>query len=229
MARTYILKPTDRELNAFYHLQQLFLRPLILLHYNPSCQLYINLDASKAFCFRAMVYYSKDTITQDNNAPPKKTSIEPILFLSQLLTDTKTQYWPTELKTMGLVWTIKKVRHMVELAKMLMIVYTDHAAIVSIARQANLTTITATDKLNLQIIQASKYLQPFNLDVCHKSGKTHIIPNTLSCLASCEKTARSTAKGKLDLLAAIVQEIWANPATLVELSNNLKEKLNVKI
>ena len=87
------------------------------------------------------------------------------------------------------------------------IVYTDYAAIVLIAQQTNPTTTTATDKLNLCIIQASKYLQQFNLDVCHKPGKTHIIPNALSCLASHEKMAKSTAKGKLDALAAIVQEI----------------------
>ena len=36
VARTYIITPTDRKLNAFHHLQQLFLRPSILLHYNSS-------------------------------------------------------------------------------------------------------------------------------------------------------------------------------------------------
>ena len=114
---------------------------------------------------------------------------------------------------------------MVELAKTSTIIYTDHATIVSIAGQTNLTTTTATDKLNLQIIQASEYLQQFNLDVCHKPGKTHIIPNALSHLASCKETARSIAEGELDALAATVQEIWANPTTLVELSNDFKEKL----
>ena len=112
-----------------------------------------------------------------------------------------------------------------ELAKTLTIVYTDHAAIVLIAWKTNLTTTTATDKLNLQIIWASEYLQLFNLDVRHEPSKTHIIPDPLSCPASCEKMARSTAKSKLDALAAIVQEIWANLATLIELSNNFKEKL----
>ena len=53
----------------------------------------------------------------------------------------------------------------------------------------------------------------------------HIIPNALFCLASCEKIARSINKGKLDALVATVQEIWANPATLVELSSNFKQKL----
>ena len=114
---------------------------------------------------------------------------------------------------------------MVELAKTLTIVYTGHIAIVSIARQTNLVTMTATDKLNLQIIWALEYFQWFNLDVRHKPGKMHIISDALSRLASCEKTAKSTVEGKLDMLAATVQEIWANPATLVELSNDFKKKL----
>ena len=144
-----------------------------------------------------------------------------------MLTDAGTQYWPTELEIAGLVWNLRKVRHIVELAKTPTIVYTDHAAIVLIAQQTNLTTTTATDKVNLLIIQASKYLQQFNLNICHKPGKRHIISNALSRPASCEKTARSTNKGKLDVLIAAVQEIWANLAPLVELSNDFKQKLKI--
>ena len=68
VARTYVIMPTDKEFNAFYQLQQLFSRPLILVHCNPTRQLYINLNASKAFGFRAMVYHSKN-----NKSFPKKT------------------------------------------------------------------------------------------------------------------------------------------------------------
>ena len=88
----YITTPTDRELNAFHHLQQLFLQLSILLHYDPSCQLYIDLNAMKAFGFGAMVYHGKDTSAQNTGPRLKKTSIKPILFLSQLLTDAETQY-----------------------------------------------------------------------------------------------------------------------------------------
>ena len=226
VARMYITTLTNRKHNAFHHLQQIFLRPSILLHYDSSCQLYIDLNASKTFGFGAMVYHIKDKNAHNTSTPQKKTSIEPIMFLSQLLTEAETQYWPTELETTGLVWTIKKICHMVELAKTPAIVYTDHAAIVSIAWQTNLMTITATDKLNLHIIQALEYLQQFNLDVRHKPGKMHIILNALSCLANQEEMTRSTTKSKLDAPAATAQEIWANPAMLVELNNNFKEKLN---
>ena len=176
VARTYITTPTNRELNAFHHLQLLFSQPSILLHYNPSLQLYIDLDASKTFGFRAMVYHSKD-----NRAPLKKTSIKLIMFLSQLLTNAETQFWPTELKTASLILTISKVCHMVELAKTPTIVYTDHAGIFLNAWQTNLKSMTATDKLNPHIIRVLEFLQQFNLNARHKPSKTHIILNT--CLA----------------------------------------------
>ena len=53
----------------------------------------------------------------------------------------------------------------------------------------------------------------------------HIIPNALSRLASREETARSTNMGELEVLVATVQEIWANPAMLVKLSSDFKQKL----
>ena len=114
-----------------------------------------------------------------------------------------------------------------KLAKTSTIVYKDHAVIVSIARQKNLTTTRATNKLNLQIMRALEYFQQFNLNVHPKPGKTHIILNALFCLASCKEMARGTVKGELDSLAATVPKVWANLAMLVELSNNFKKKLKI--
>ena len=62
----------------------------------------MNLNASKAFGFGAVLYHSKD-----DEFSLKKTSIEPVLFLSRLLTDAETRYWSTKLEIAGLVWTIK--------------------------------------------------------------------------------------------------------------------------
>ena len=219
VARTYVTTPTDRELNACYHLQQLFSCPSILAHYDPTQQLYIDLNASKAFNFGVVIYCSKN-----GESPLKKTSMKQVLFLSRLLTDAETCYWPTKLEIPGLVWTIKKVRHMVELEKNSTIVYTDCTAIISIARQTNLTTTTSTNKLNLRLVRALEYLQQFNLNVRHKPGKTRIISNALLRLAS-RKASRSSHDRELDALAAITNEIYAHPATLVELSNKFKQKL----
>ena len=46
-----------------------------------------------------MVYYGSD----ETEVPPKQKSQRPILFLSRLLTDTETRFWPTELEISGIV------------------------------------------------------------------------------------------------------------------------------
>ena len=62
------------------------------------------------------------------------------------------------------------------------VVYTDHKANIGLAKATSMTT-SSTDKLNLHLIQASEYLQRFNLDIRHKPRKQHIVPDTLSHLA----------------------------------------------
>ena len=59
VARTYIITPTNRELNAFNHLQHFFLQPSILLHFNLSCQLYIDLNASKVLALEQWYIITK--------------------------------------------------------------------------------------------------------------------------------------------------------------------------
>ena len=71
------------------------------MHFDPSRRLYANVDASKAFGFGVVVYYIKDDdsssaiadYSDTSEAPaaairstyPKKSSIEPIMFLSRRL------------------------------------------------------------------------------------------------------------------------------------------------
>ena len=52
----------------------------------------------------------------------------------------------------------------------------------------------------------------------------HIILKALLHLASC-KASRLSHKEELDALAVIIKEIWVNLATLVKISNKLKQKL----
>ena len=85
---------------------------------------------------------------------PKQKDVQPILFLSKLLTDAETRYWPTELEVAALVWAIRKVRHLVEAADLPTIVYTDHSATTQIVKQTSLNT-TSVEKLNLRLIRDS--------------------------------------------------------------------------
>lgn len=169
-----IMAPSPTELDAFHHLQNLFAQPKNLVHFDHTRQLFADIDASKEFGFGVMIYHSKS-----DKLPPPSTSVEPILFLSRMLTPAEARYWPTELEVACLVWSVKKIRHMIEASDHPTVVYTDHAASLAIARQASLTT-SSTDKLNLRLVQASQYLQQFRLDVRHKAGKSHLVPDALS-------------------------------------------------
>lgn len=85
------------------------------------------------------------------------------------------------------MWVVKKVRHIIESSKLKVIIQTDHSAIINIFQQLLITSTTSTMRLNLRLVRASQFLQQFRLDVCHKPGKEHIVPDALSRLASANK------------------------------------------
>ena len=118
------------ELNAYHQLQGVFASPTMLHHHDPARQLYVDLDVSKEFGFGAHIYHTKQdaTVTKDLDTSketmeattkaiqeaPKQKSMQPILFLSRQLTPAETRYWPTEMEMAGIVWVVKKIRHLIE-------------------------------------------------------------------------------------------------------------------
>ena len=95
---------TSRELQAFNQLQSLFSRPTILVHFDSSHQLYIDLDTFKEYSFSAHVYHRQNNAKADSDTTEiKQKDMKFIYFLSHLLSDAETRYWPTELKIAGLV------------------------------------------------------------------------------------------------------------------------------
>lgn len=164
----------------YKELQKVFRSPVFLVYYDPARRLHIDLDSSKSWGFAAIVYYVKGD--PEINVLVARTSVEPILFLSKLLNNAERNYWPTELEVAGIVWVVKKIRHLIESTKaLLVVIYTDYSAAVLISRQTTLIT-SSTDKLNLRLVRASQYLSSFNLAVRHKAGKSNIVPDTLSRL-----------------------------------------------
>ena len=138
---------------AFETLQKLLSSPSFLYYFDDTADLYIDLDASKAYGFGAMVYHLKGEL---KTTYPTVSQIKPVLFLSRLLKDAETRYWPTELELAGIVWVLSKVRHMAESSPKT-IIYTDHSAALQIAKQTSLTT-SSTAKLNLRLVRASDYI-----------------------------------------------------------------------
>ena len=180
---TRIDNPTPLELEPPRTLQSLLSEPSYLIHHYRNRQLFVDLDASKEFGFGARVYHVKLAAKWDGKGYPTRKSLEPIVFLSRLLISAETRYWPTKQEIAGIVWVLKKIRHLVESSSIPTVIYTDHGAALGIAKQTMLTT-SSTDKLNFRLIRASDYIQRFNAELWHKSGAQHIIPDALSRLAS---------------------------------------------
>lgn len=216
--RAELQTPSDLELTSFHALQEALFKPSFLVHFDDKLTLYIDLDASKDFDFGGMVYH----VTGDNvlkDAYPLRSRIRPILFLSRLLKDAETRYWPTELELAGIVWVLSKVRHMMESAPHT-VVYTNHSATLGISKQTIMTT-SSTAKLNLRLIRASKYIQRFrSLEFRHKPGKQHVVSDALSRLSQEEPSNTTEGDGQLDALHGTVYHI-----TLVKMSDDFKSRL----
>ncbi|CEN62173.1 hypothetical protein ASPCAL08811 [Aspergillus calidoustus] len=146
-----------------------------------------------------MAFHAKEKSglpTLDYAKPPTPDQVEPIIFLSRSLSKAEKNYWPTEMEVAGIVWALRKLRHMVE-ASPETVIYTDHSATVNIAQSTSLST-SNVDRLNLRLVRASQYFHQFrNLRFFHKPGKTHIVPDALSRLPS---WARDDVEDSIDML-----------------------------
>ena len=200
----------------------LFLRLLILSHFDSKQQLYINLNVSKEFEFNVYVYHIKSDLMKFSLnfiswSDQKKTEF--ILFLSCLLSDVETQYWFTELEIAEIVWIVKKIHHIIKTAEKTTIIYINYFAAVFIVCQLSLNIINIK-KLNLYLVYAFKYLQCFCLNVHYKLSKINIISNTLSQLASHEYQLKLN-KFSFDVLHSSMMFIYAN--NLVEMSSKFHQ------
>ena len=204
----------DSELKFFYTIQVVLSKPSFLIYFDDKLTLYVDLDASKDFGFRAIVYYIFSN-NPGKNGYPQKSQIRPILFLSYLFKDIETRYQSIELELIEIIQVLTKTRYIVELV-LYIVVYIDYGAILEISKQTSIIT-SSTTKLNLRLIRASEYIQRFrSIKFRYKLGKQYIIPDTLSQLSQTSSQAKSQEEGQLDLCYHI---------TLMEMSDSFKSRL----
>ena len=134
----------------FNCLQGILSKGGFLHHFNFNHQLYIDLNSSKCGV-GVIIYYVKGDLNPLKATDIQKSDVQLIMFLSKLLFTAESHYWPIKLKMAGLVWAIKKLRHLVDSTVKPVIIYTDHSTVTSIARQTTLTS-SNTDKLNNHLI-----------------------------------------------------------------------------
>ena len=188
------------------------------MYHNPDKVLWIDLNASKEFGFGAVAFHDTEGSSLPEGRWPSRTSMQPILFLSRLLTQAEKNYWPTELEIAGFVWVIKKLRHLVESSRAKVIIQTDHTAILDIMQQSSITSTSSTMRMNVRLVRASQFFRQFRLVVRHKPGKEHIIPDALSRLASANNTFQDDEYSELDSL-------FAYHTTLVEINPDLVKRI----
>ncbi len=117
--RAYALKTklppsSPIKLVAFQSLQKALSKPTTLIHHDSDKILWIDIDVSKEFGFGEVVFHTSPNEELPEGKWPSRSSLQPILFLSRLLTLAEKNYWPTELEIAGFVWVIRKIRHVVE-------------------------------------------------------------------------------------------------------------------
>ena len=79
-----------------------------------------------------VVIYQLKPGADPNHSKHGKT--EPIPFLSRMLTSAGERYWPIELEMAGLVWVVRRARHLIKASQHVTVIFTDHAANASIAK-----------------------------------------------------------------------------------------------
>lgn len=172
--RTLVGNPTDVEYDAYQHLQKVFSKSSFLIHFNPERPFLIDVNAFKH--------------------EVKRSEIQSVMFLSKQLSEAEIRYWSTELEVAGVVWIVRKLRHLIESCKKSpTLVFTDHSATVGLVKQTSLITFN-TDKLNLRLVRASQFLSTLSIHIRVKPERFHVVPDALSRLKS---TASSDNKSSV--------------------------------
>ena len=218
ISKTKLGPPTPQELASFKSIQKVLSQPSTLVHHNPDKVLWIDLDASKEFGFKAIFFHTISNKAIPKGRWPSATNIQPVFFFSRLLTPAERSNWPTELEIVGFVWVVKKLRYIIESSKASVIIQTDHSVILDILQQSSITFTTSMMRLNLRLVRASQFLQQFKLEVRHKPGKEHIIPDALSRLAN-------SNTGHVDPQHSELEVLFTYSTTLVELHPTLISRI----
>ena len=155
-----------------------------------------------------MIYHDRSNIEYSFDEYSKKTDVQFILFLSRLFIDSEKRYWSIELKMIELVWVVKRIRHIIESAKKIILIFIDHVANFFIVKQTILSSENI-DKLNLKLIKVSAYLSQFNIDIKYKLKKMNIVSDALSKLSSINSFRNDTDINTLniDSYHCVIQDI----------------------
>ena len=121
--------------------------------------------------------------------PDENGKERPILFLSRLLTDAETRYFPTELETGALVWALQKLPHYTDHGKFT--VYCDHQAVRQSFEDAGPLKGKRSERLMGWRIFLAKFAG--RMEIIHIPGKEHRNADGLSRIKNADDPPASQA------------------------------------
>lgn len=105
----------------------------------------------------------------------------PITYISKQLNKHEVHYWPTELEIAEIVWTIQKLRHLIEGIGPTLL-YTDHKPAADILSSTTLKTSSSV-RMNLRLIRASQFVSQYpSIRIIYRPGKHNVNADALSRL-----------------------------------------------
>jgi hypothetical protein len=217
----------DKKMTSFLLLQKNFTKTILLIHFDKNKWFWIDLDEFKEFDFEVIVFhvikkFSKETWSIKND-------IQLIMFLSRLLIFAKKNYWFIELKTVELIWVIKKVKHLIQSFEKSIIIQTNHATIMNICKQTLIISTNFVMRMNLRLVRTSQFLSQFsNLKIRHKSKKYHLISDAFFRLQRLNKKDLSNDHAELNELFVDHNVIHAYNTILMKLNSEFRARIMKK-
>ncbi|EPE10789.1 retrotransposable element [Ophiostoma piceae UAMH 11346] len=194
------ITPTPEQQRAFDDVRDAIVANRPLHHYDETRKLFAEVDVSKNGIGAHAYHIHPDHLPLTGATCPLY-AIQSVTFLSRTLSTAEANYWPTEMEMLGLVWILKKLRMWIESNRVPpVVIVTDHSAIIGLLKQPNISNTTAASAQNLRLVKAMEFVSGFELDVVHKPGKTHYIPDALSRVPSTNNLTPADAEGGLDAI-----------------------------
>ena len=194
-----------------------------MIYYNVKRQIYINLNVNKKFDIETIIYHVKKNFCNENYS--SRFAIKFILFLSRFLSFAKIKYWSIELKFVDIIWILKKIKYLIKFSFLSIVVYTNHDIVLRLTKQTILITFS-TNKTNFRFIRVNDYIQRFELQICHKFDKIHIVLNILFKLVNLNKKLNFFAKNELNILFILTNINIKSSSTKKMLFINFLTKMN---
>jgi len=224
-----IQNPSELELASFQIIKDALCSPKLLVHHDHKLPLLVYVDSSVEGGFAAAVHQVPKDTMQDKkltvedilNGRHDKKLERPVNYLSRMLNKHEVNYWPTELEIAGIIWTMQKIRHLIEGSNPTKI-FTDHKGAEDIMDMTTLKT-KSTVRQNLRLTRASQFVSQYpNVKIVYRKGRDNVNADALSRLIHL-RTQHHPDNDTEGVYGFIVTVVGLSMATLSQLEEGYRK------